>query len=111
MKITRKRRLFAIAATSIFFAAAPAMAQTDTDRIDELERQATALLQQLAGLRAELEKSKEKANAQEVAQVSQEDIQALRAESVAARQAAQRAEKSANEWKNTQAVTHLAGYA
>jgi len=58
---------------------------------------------ELAELRAELEQAKDSDSGQE--------LESLRAETVAARQAAQRAETSANEWKNTTSVTHLAGYA
>jgi len=111
MKTTERWSLVAVSVLTLLFAAAPVMAQADTDRIDELERQATELAQQLAELRSELQQSKEDAKAQEAAPISAEELQTLRAESVAARQAAQRAEKSANEWKNPQAVTHLAGYA
>ena len=109
MKTTERWRLVAISVTTLIFAAAPAIAQTDTSRIDELETQATELAQQLAELRAELEQSKQEAKSTE--QVPAEELQALRAESVAARQAAQRAESAANEWKDASAVTHLAGYA
>jgi len=111
MKTARRWRPIALSMTMLFFAAAPVLAQTDVERIDDLERQATELAQQLAELRAELQKSKEAAQAETAQQVSAEDLQTLRAESVAARQAAQRAEKSANEWKTSQAITHLAGYA
>ena len=109
MRTTERWKLVAISVTTLFFAAAPAIAQTDISRIDELERQATELAQQLAELRSELEQSKQEAKSDQ--QVPAEELQALRAESVAARQAAQRAEKAANEWKDVTAVTHLAGYA
>lgn len=81
----------------------PALAETDANRLEELEARTAAMAKELAALRAELEDAKQSARA--------EELQTLRAETTAARQAAQRAEASANEWKNTSSVTHLAGYA
>ena len=83
--------------------AAPALAQSDNRRIEELEAKTEAMAEELATLREELAAAKEAAPSAAV--------ETLRAETAAARQAAQRAELSANEWKNTSSVTHLAGYA
>lgn len=82
---------------------APALAQSDSRRIEELEARTEAMAEELSALRAELEAAKQAAPAA--------TVETLRAETTAARQAAQRAEASANEWKNTSSVTHLAGYA
>jgi len=111
MKPTAKWRLVAISVTTLIFAAVPASAQTDSSRIDELEKQATELVEQLAELRAELDKSRAEAKEQAPAQVTAEEVASIRAESTSARQAAQRAEIAAKEWKSAKSVTHLAGYA
>lgn len=58
---------------------------------------------ELVELRAELVRAKE--------QGAVADTASLHEETVAARQSAHRAEKTASEWKDTTAVTHLAGYA
>jgi hypothetical protein len=103
MKMTRSRKAIAASFATILLAATTASAQTDASRIDELEAKAAAMTEQLAELRAELDKAKQDGSVSE--------LQSLRTEVVAATQSAQRAEKSANEWKNTTSVTHLAGYA
>ena len=61
------------------------------------------MAEELASLRAELDQAKQTG--------SVADLKILRSEVINATQTAQRAEKSANEWKNTTSVTHLAGYA
>lgn len=103
MKMFTNRKTIATSLAMLFIVAGPAQAQTDASRIDELEAKAATMAAELAELRANLEQAKESESVQE--------LQSLRAETVAARQAAQRAETSANEWKNTTSVTHLAGYA
>ena len=103
MKKCKNGKAFAASLTMLLIVAGPAQAQTDANRIDELEAKAVTMATDLAALRAELEQAK--------AQAPAADVQALREETVALRQAAQRAEKSADEWKNTTSVTHLAGYA
>ncbi len=103
MKPDNRPGMAAFLAMAVLLAGVPAHAQSDTARIDELERQASILAEQLADLRAELEQAKNRGSAG--------DMHSIREETVAARQAAQRAEQSASEWKNTTAVTHLAGYA
>lgn len=92
-----------MSAIAIMLVGTPANAQFDASRIDELEKQAALMAEQLAELRAELEDAKE--------QEPDGNMHSMREETVAARQAAQRAEQAASEWKNTTAVTHLAGYA
>jgi len=92
-----------LAAVAVLLTATPAAAQTDASRINDLEAKTAAMAEELEVLRQELEAAKESESA--------EAVQSIRAESTAARQAAQRAEQSADEWKNTTSVTHLAGYA
>lgn len=102
MKTTRKQQL--IAAMVVILGAAPlAAAQSDATRLQELEATTAAMAEELAALRAELEDAREEGTVS--------DLHALRSEVIAATQTAQRAESSANEWKNSTAVTHFAGYA
>lgn len=103
MKTTRKRKTIAASLAVLLFAAMPTLAQTDAVRIAELEAKTTAMAEELAALRAGLDKSNQTG--------SVDDLETLRTEVVNATQTAQRAEKAANEWKNTTSVTHLAGYA
>jgi len=103
MKTTLKRKVIAVLLAALSLAAVPALAQTDATRIAELEAKTTALAEELAALRAGLAEAKQ---ARSVGEVQQ-----LRSELIQATQTAQRAENAANEWKNTTAVTHLAGYA
>ncbi|MBT8400540.1 MAG: hypothetical protein KJO98_08695, partial [Rhodothermia bacterium] len=103
MKSAKRVRMVALPVLAMLFAVGPVYAQSDTARIDELERQAAMMAEQLAELRAELETAKK--------EESSAGMHSMREETVAARQAAQRAEQAASEWKNTTAVTHLAGYA
>ena len=91
MKILSSKRAIAALLTILLFIAGTAQAQTDADRIDQLEARAAAMTAELAELRANLEQAKE--------------------QTAAVRQAAQRAETAASEWKDATAVTHLAGYA
>lgn len=103
MTPTDRWKTIAVSAAILVITAPPAFAQSDASRIDELERQAAAMLEQIAELRAEFEQAKE--------QEATPDLQGLRADTVAARQAAQRAEAAASEWKDVTSVTHLSGYA
>jgi hypothetical protein len=93
----------ALTVLAMLLAGTPVYAQSDTTRIDELERQAAMMAEQLAELRAELEAAKK--------EESSTGMHSMREETVAARQSAQRAERAASEWRDTIAVTHLAGYA
>lgn len=93
----------ALAAMAVFFSATPVWADTDTSRIDELEAKTLAMAEELEALRTELSMAKEAGSVNE--------LDTLRAELKNATQTAARAEKSANEWKDTKAVTHIAGYA
>lgn len=103
MKTTDNLQVLLFTVMALLFVSAPALAQSDSDRIADLERQAAQMSDQLAALRSELARIKGENGAEEVA--------AIRSEAADARQAAQRAEQSASEWKRTTAVTHLAGYA
>ncbi len=98
MGIRRSKWAVAVSA-SLILTAVPAWAQSDAERVAELEAKTAAMEQQIAALTAGLEK------------LQANDSQTLRSEVIAATQTAQRAEKSANEWKNTTSVSHLAGYA
>ncbi len=98
-----KRCPQAVMLSLLLATAAPALAQSDNRRIEELEARTEAMAEELATLREELAAAREAAPSAAV--------ETLRAETTAARQAAERAEVSANEWKNTSSVTHLAGYA
>ena len=99
MKTTRKGATIATLG-ALLFAATSALAQTDATRFEELEAKTATMAEELASLRAELDQAKQTG--------SVADLKILRSEVINATQTAQRAEKSANEWKNTTAVTHLA---
>ena len=103
MQTARKCTTIAASLAAFLLAATSALAQTDATRFEELEAKTAAMAEELASLRAELDKAKQAG--------SVADLQILRSEVINATQTAQRAEKSANEWKNTTAVTHFAGYA
>lgn len=83
--------------------ATPSWAQTDAERIAELEAKTTAMAEALQALQEELAAAKEAGSVGEVEE--------LRSEVIRATQYAKQAVVSANEWKNTTSVTHLAGYA
>ena len=87
MKMTRRRKAIVASLATFLLATTGVSAQTDTSRIDELEAKATAMAQQLAELRAELDDAK-----------------------TAASRAATAGSRSASEWKNTTSTSHLAGY-
>lgn len=89
--------------TMAIMGSSPSWAQSDADRIAELEAKTAALAGALQALQDELEKAKESG--------SVSDTQELRSEIIRATQYAQSAERIANEWKDTTSVTHLAGYA
>ena len=78
----------------------PMLAQTDAERIEQLEAKTARIAQELSALRAELAQAK--------IVVEATSVETLRGEVQQTRQIAIRA---ANEWKNTSSVTHLAGYA
>lgn len=100
----RNSRLgLAVVATIAIVGASPSWAQSDADRIAELEAKTAAMAEMLESLQDELAQAKESG--------SVSDTQELRSEVIKATQYAQRAKKAANEWKDTIAVTHLAGYA
>lgn len=103
MEMFKQRQTIASSLAVLLLVTGAAAAQSDADRIQALEAKATALADELAELRAELDRAKE--------QGSVAELPALRQESIAAREAAQRAEAAASEWKYPTAVTHLAGYA
>lgn len=103
MKTTPRPNLPGALWLLILLSASPVFAQSHADRIDELEARTLAMAEELAILRAELDKERQAPDS--------EDMRSIRAESVAARQAAQNAEIAASEWKNSDSVTHLAGYA
>ena len=88
---------------SIIFWTLPSWAQSEVSRIDELEAKTLALSNQLEELRAELKQAKQQGTVSELAVLQKEVKDANRS--------AKRAEKSANEWKDTKSVTHVAGYA
>lgn len=104
--MTRNRRwALALLVCAAGAAAVPAHAQSPDPRIEELEARTQAMERELEALREELETAKEEGAAPSTS------VEALRAETAAARQAAQRAEAAANDWYDTTSVTHLAGYA
>lgn len=103
MKTTERCRRIAISATALAFFAAPALAQTDTDRVDELEARMVALATELAALKGELEDARQAGPAAE--------IEALRTDVELAKQAAIKATQSSKEWNDVTSVTHLSGYA
>ena len=103
MKTTRRRKTIAASVTALLLAATPTLAQTDATRIEELEARTAVMAEELAELRAGLDKVKRAG--------SVGDLRTLRTEVINATQTAQRAENAANEWRNTTAVAHLAGYA
>ena len=103
MKTARRYTAIAASLAALLLAATPTLAQTDATRIAELEAKTAAMAEELAALRAGLDKAKQTG--------SVGDLRMLRTEVINATQTAQRAEKSASEWKNSTSVTHLAGYA
>lgn len=98
MKLHRSWYTTAAMLATLFVATTPALAQTDASRIAQLETKLAVLAQQLGELSAEFDRAKQLGSAAE--------IQALRTDVEAAHQAA----VSANEWKNTTSVMHIAGY-
>jgi len=99
-------KTLAISVTTLLIAATPAIAQTDTARLEELEAKLSILTEQLAEIRAEMAVAKEVGDT-----VPSEEIEALRVEVAATKQVALQATQSSNEWKNTSSTTHMAGYA
>ncbi len=102
MKTTEFWRNIAIPVTTLLLTASPAIAQTEADRVAELEAKMSALAEQLTEMRAELDRVKRTGVDQ--------DMRFLRDEVAATKQIAVAANQSANEWKNTTSVMHVAGY-
>ena len=103
--MNRKKKIClcaALVATSVL-RATPNWAQTDAERIAELEAKTTAMAEALQALQKELAAAKEAG--------SMSGVEELRSEIVLATRYAEQAVVSANEWKNTMSATHLAGYA
>ncbi len=84
MKTTERCKKIAISVTVLMFFAAPAFAQTDADRVDELEARMATMTAELAALRADID---------------------------AAKQVAVKATQSVAEWNDVTSVTHISGYA
>lgn len=103
MNVVIRRSGFAALLGAIVVSATPVLAATDAERIADLERKAAAMAEEIAALRAE----RDEGEPSDASGTSDE----IRAEVVAATQTAQRAEKAANEWKNTTTVAHISGYA
>jgi len=102
------KKLVSIGKASVLFIAVAllpvlAVAQSDAQRIAELEAKTAAMAEALTALQGELKQAKQDGTLANTAE--------LKSEIVKATQYAQRAEKAANEWKNSTAVTHIAGYA
>jgi type II secretory pathway component PulM len=87
MNTTKRCRKTALAVTALLFFAAPAFAQTDAERVDELETRMTSLAAELAALKGELEDAKQASSAT--------DLETLRADVDSANQAAIKATQSA----------------
>ncbi|NIA28269.1 MAG: hypothetical protein GWP02_09455, partial [Desulfobulbaceae bacterium] len=98
MNTTERCRKTALAVAALLFFTAPAIAQTDAGRVDELEARMTALAAELAALRGELEDAKQAGSA-------------AKADIDVAKQAAVKATQSSAEWNNVTSVTHISGYA
>lgn len=103
MTDSRSLTSLGVAMMVAFISTAPVWADAETTRIDELEAKTVAMAEELEALRVELRQAKE--------QGSVSELETLREELKVVTQTAARAEKSANEWKDTKAVTHIAGYA
>ncbi len=103
MKTKQGLRTISASFAALLLLNSPVVAQDNVSRIDQLEAKTISMEEELAALRAELETAKQTG--------STEEVQTLHEETTAARQAAQRAERAANEWKDTTSVTHISGYA
>lgn len=93
----------AVVATMALGGASPGWAQSDADRIAELEAKTAAMAEALEALQDELAQARESGSVR--------GTEELRSEVIKATQYAQRAQRAATEWKDTTSVTHLAGYA
>lgn len=102
MKNTERWKKITLSVTMLLIAVTPAVAQSDASRIAELESKLALLAQQVGDLRAEIETAKTAGSA--------EEMQALRVDVAAANDTARKATLSANEWKDTTSVMHIAGY-
>jgi len=85
----------------IAFWAVPLLAQTDAERIKQLEAKTEALAAELAELRAQLHAEPSSDHA----------LETLRVDVDKASQIANEARQAASEWRNTTSVSHIAGYA
>ncbi len=103
MNTTERFKTVAISVTALMLFAAPALAQTDAERVDQLETRMATLAAELAALRGELEDATQAGSAA--------DLEALRADVDAAKQAAVKATQSTFSWNDATSVTHLSGYA
>lgn len=84
MKTTARCTIIAMSVTALAFLTTPAFAQSDPDRIAELEEQISVLAQQIGELHSEV---------------------------TTANQVAIKATQSATQWKDATSVTHMSGYA
>lgn len=101
MNTTQRWAIVALSWLVLLTVTTPASAQDS--RVTELEAKMNAIAAELAELKDEL--AAEKASGDNV------DLQAMQADIDAAKQIAERATQSANEWKDVTSVTHLSGYA
>ena len=102
MKTTARCKMLAMSVTTLAFLATPAFAQSHPDRITELEKQVSILVEQLGELRTELDEEKE-AGAPDALELLRTDVNA--------NQVAIRATQSATEWSDATSVAHISGYA
>ena len=103
MKTTQRWPIVALSWLMLFAVTTPAVAQDGSSRISDLEAKMSAMAEELAILKDELAAAKTSGQTA--------DIQSMQADVKAAKQIAERATQSANEWKESTSVTHLAGYA
>lgn len=103
MNTTQRWSIVALSWVMLSVATMPALAQDRASRIGDLEAKMSAMAEELAILRDELaaaRTSEESAN-----------LEAMQADINAAKQIAELATQSANEWKDVTSVTHISGYA
>lgn len=103
MNTAQRWPVVALSWLMLFSVTTPALAQDSSSRISDLEAKINAMAAELAMIKEEVAAAK---TAGETA-----DIQSMQADIKAAKQIAERATQSANEWKDVTSVTHLSGYA
>ncbi len=103
MNATQKWGIVALSWLMLFTVTTPALAQDSSSRIADLEAKMTSMAAELAVLKDELAAAK--------ASGERANLEAMQADINAAKQIAERATQSANEWKDATSVTHLSGYA